>query len=92
MTYRRNYDDPVYKDVRKKVLKRDKRVCQMPGCKSKYRLNVHHIKKWSAAASLRYDPYNLITLCKNCHNEVTGKEEHYESLLLSVAKDNECSQ
>ena len=39
---RRNYDDPVYKDWRKKVYKRDGIKCQMPKCSSKYRLQAHH--------------------------------------------------
>ena len=29
---RRNYEDPVYKDWRMKVYKRDKFTCQMPSC------------------------------------------------------------
>ena len=40
---RRDYSDPIYKDFRKSVLKRDKFKCQMPGCKNKKNLQVHHI-------------------------------------------------
>ena len=86
---RRNYDDPVYKQVRSKVLKRDGRKCQMPNCSCKKYLQVHHIVKWSSAYSLRYDTFNLITLCRKCHKEVTGKETHYEHLLLQIARTNE---
>ena len=86
---RRNYDDPVYKEVRRRVLKRDKRCCQMPGCVTKKRLQVHHIRPWSAASSLRFDTYNLITLCRSCHESVTGQEHIYESLFLQIAYDNE---
>jgi len=80
MSKRRDYNDPIYKDFRLKVLKRDKYTCQM--CKKKgkrARLNVHHIMKWSSAASLRYDTDNGITLCSSCHKSVTGKESHYVS-------------
>jgi len=83
MSRRRDYNCPVYKEFRNKVLKRDKFTCQM--CNTKGRkgvwLNVHHIIKWSSASALRYDPDNGITLCKKCHDEVTGKESHYMSYL-----------
>ena len=82
----RNYDDPVYKEVRIRVLKRDKFKCQMPGCKKKKRLNVHHIEKWANAAHLRYDEHNCITLCKEHHDEVTGQEHLYVPLFQDIIK------
>jgi len=85
----RNYNDPTYKDARKKVLKRDKRTCQMPKCGSKKRLNVHHIIPWSKAAHLRFETYNLITLCRVCHDSIKDSEHHYESLFMSIVRENE---
>ena len=85
---RRNYDDPVYKDWRKKVYSRDKFQCQMPGCKSKYRLQAHHIKKCSSAAILRYDVDNGITLCRSCHERITGHEHAYQSLFSQIVHNN----
>jgi 5-methylcytosine-specific restriction endonuclease McrA len=85
MSKRRDYNDPIYKEFRLKVLKRDKYTCQM--CKKKgkrVRLNVHHIMKWSSAASLRYDTDNGITLCSTCHKSVTGKESHYVSYFSQI--------
>ena len=84
---RRNYNDPTYKKFRLDVLKRDKFTCQM--CKKrgkKTRLNVHHIMKWSSAASLRFDVDNGITLCKKCHDSVHGKESHYITYFLELIK------
>ena len=84
---RRNYNDPTYKKFRLDVLKRDKFTCQM--CKKKgkkTRLNVHHIMKWSSAASLRFDIDNGITLCKKCHDSVQGKESHYVTYFLELIK------
>lgn len=81
---KRNYDDPAYKQCRKDTLKRDNKRCQMPGCTSKKNLQVHHIKPWSKASSLRYDPSNCITLCRSCHDSIKGKEAHYESLFLEI--------
>ena len=85
---RRDYDDPVYKDWRIKVYKRDKFTCQMPRCTSKARLQAHHIRKWSAAAYSRFDLSNGITLCRRCHQEVTGHEQQYESLFLEIVRTN----
>jgi 5-methylcytosine-specific restriction endonuclease McrA len=82
---RRNYNDPTYKRFRRDVLKRDKFTCQM--CKDRgkrARLNVHHIMKWSSASSLRYDVDNGITLCKKCHDSITGKESHYITYFLAL--------
>jgi len=83
----RNYNDPVYKDFRVRVLKRDKFKCKMPGCSSKRDLQVHHISKWSGASSLRYEVSNGITLCKYCHKSITGKETHYEHLFRELINE-----
>lgn len=85
---RRNYDDPVYKEVRKRVLKRDKHKCQMPGCKSRKRLNVHHIERWADATSLRFHEFNLITICSVHHNSIKGKEHLYISLFRGIVDEN----
>jgi len=85
MSKKRDYSDPVYKDFRIKVLKRDKFTCKM--CKKKgkrARLNVHHIRRWSSAAALRYEVGNGITLCYSCHKSVSGKERHYESYFYQL--------
>ena len=81
---RRNYQDPVYKDWRKKVYKRDGFRCQMPDCKSKFKIQAHHIKKWSEASTLRYEINNGITLCKACHDSINGMESHYEALFQQI--------
>lgn len=81
---RRNYDDPAYKDFRREVLKRDGKKCMMPGCKNRRNLQVHHIKKWSSAASLRYETSNGITLCKKCHDSIKGYEHQYEHMFRII--------
>ena len=89
MSMRRDYSDPVYKQFRLEVLKRDKFTCQMCNKRGKrVRLNVHHIMKWSSASTLRYDTDNGITLCKGCHKSVTGKESHYISYFLEKVRSN----
>ena len=86
----RDFDDPIYKEWRRKVLRRDSYKCQMPGCNRRgKRMQVHHIQKWSSASSLRYDASNGITLCWDCHNEVNGKEEMYIRLFYNIIQSNE---
>jgi len=85
---RRDYSDPVYTDWRKKVYKRDKHKCQMPGCGYRKYLQAHHIQRWASASSLRFDVDNGITLCKNCHSRVTGHERQYESLFMEIVRKN----
>ena len=84
---KRNYDDPVYREWRRRVYKRDKFTCQMPKCNVKKGLQAHHIRKWSSASILRYDVQNGITLCRKCHKEITGNEQFYESLFLDILKN-----
>tara|TARA_Y100001938_G_C8005118_1_gene386874 strand:+ start:497 stop:763 length:267 start_codon:yes stop_codon:yes gene_type:complete len=85
---RRNFDDPVYKEWRKRVLARDNYKCQMPHCKHTKYLQVHHIKKWSSASSLRFETDNGITLCARCHKEVNTNEHFYESLFHEIVRKN----
>ena len=85
---RRNYQDPVYKEWRTKIYKRDKFKCQMPGCDSRYRLQAHHIKKWASSAMGRYDGENGITLCRTCHEHITGHEQAYETLFYQIVREN----
>ena len=83
---KRDYNNSVYKEWRSRVKKRDKYKCQMPNCSSTKRLQVHHIKKWSSASSLRYDVDNGITLCGWCHKDITKHEEMYESLFIDIVR------
>lgn len=85
----RNYNDPVYEEVRRRSLTRDKHRCQMPGCKCKKKLQSHHIIPWSKAAYLRYDVDNLITLCRECHESIKDKEHIYQSIFMDIVRRNE---
>jgi len=80
----RNYLDPQYTAWRNAVKVRDNKKCRFPGCESRKRLQVHHIKKWSDFPTLRYEITNGITLCCACHKMVTGKEVYYEALFYKV--------
>jgi hypothetical protein len=58
---------------RKRVLKRDKYICQK--CGHKKNLHVHHILPFAKYPELRFELNNGITLCANCHIE-----EHREAI------------
>jgi len=83
----RNWNDPAYKKWRIDVYKRDNFQCQMPNCKSKKRLNAHHIKRWSDNAGLRFAVNNGITLCYTCHKNIHNKEEQYEMFFYKLLID-----
>ena len=80
----RNYQDPVYKDWRKKVYTRDKYTCRWPNCNSHKKLNAHHIKTWADNPGLRFDTNNGITLCKYHHDLIKGQEEIYAGTFLRI--------
>jgi 5-methylcytosine-specific restriction endonuclease McrA len=82
----RDYLDPAYVKWRDDIKKRDKYQCQWPGCgcKSRRNLQVHHIKTWSQHAGLRFVQANGITLCRQCHEKIKGREVDYEAFLLKI--------
>ena len=87
----RDYYDPLYKQWRQLVRRRDRWKCQMPNCIStyvKHKLHCHHIKTWAQNPHLRYDVTNGITLCPDCHKLVTGNEAIYEALFLMIVYRN----
>jgi hypothetical protein len=83
---KRDYNDPIYSEWRKRVFKRDKCRCQMPSCGSKRRPNAHHIQRWADQPYLRYDVDNGITLCYSCHKRITGNESAYAGLFSEIVR------
>tara|TARA_E500000178_G_scaffold307394_1_gene320320 strand:+ start:37 stop:309 length:273 start_codon:yes stop_codon:yes gene_type:complete len=83
----RNFQDPNYKEWRKKVFARDKFSCQWPNCVLKSKLNAHHIKKWADNPGLRFLVANGITLCHKHHKMIHGNEEVYAALFLKILYD-----
>lgn len=77
--------DPRWKSVRFHVMKLDDFTCRMCSTKGK-KLEVHHIIRDCDRPDLAFVPYNLITLCVDCHATVTGKEEQYQDLFKGIAQ------
>lgn len=88
MIYKPKKDREIDRKLNLSIKKRDKYICQL--CKKKKTsagLQVHHIFKWAVSAGLRFDPDNLISLCKKCHKEITGYEESYANMFLEIIKN-----
>lgn len=56
---------PEYIEWRNAVFVRDGYACQR--CKSKNRIQAHHVKSWQKYPELRFDVTNGVTLCFDCH-------------------------
>ena len=67
-------------NIRKATLNRDKFTCQLCGA-VETRLEAHHITPKRQNGENTLD--NLITLCSECHKEVTGKEDNYKVLFYN---------
>ncbi len=89
--FRVGYDREKHIQWRQDVLRRDKRVCQFPGCCSKVKLQAHHIRRWADYPAIRYDVNNGITLCKYHHEFIKDKEVMYAPIFQTkiVNKLNE---
>jgi 5-methylcytosine-specific restriction endonuclease McrA len=69
VAYAKYQRSPLWKDIREKVLERDKYKCQV--CKSISELCVHHREYTEEVMSgENLDKSKIITLCKRCHNEI----------------------
>lgn len=80
---RRDEWDAAYMKFRNSVLKRDRRLCQFPGCKEKA-TDVHHIRRAKDEPELRCSVQNGISCCRACHSKVTGKEAEFESIFTEI--------
>jgi hypothetical protein len=57
------------------ILARDSYRCLRCGAgkTGKRSLHVHHVKPWAGNPELRFDPSNVVTLCRKCHHWVHSK-------------------
>jgi 5-methylcytosine-specific restriction endonuclease McrA len=62
-----------YRDWRKAVFERDDFTCRQCGARGG-RIQAHHLYPYSAHPHLRLDVGNGLTLCKECHKAIRGKE------------------
>jgi predicted restriction endonuclease len=83
----RDYNDAEYKAFRQAVRARDKK-CRWPGCFRRKALQVHHILTYAKFPHLRFSISNGITLCKQHHKLVKGKEPSYSIMFLEILKED----
>jgi len=62
---------PKWQKKRLKILERDKFTCQLCG-DDETMLHVHHKKYTKGKKPWEYDNKDLITLCKDCHCEISS--------------------
>ena len=76
---------PEYNKWRTLIYTRDDYNCLMPECEKRGgKMVAHHIKRFRDYPKLRLISNNGITLCKECHQEVKGKEKQYEVLFSDI--------
>lgn len=78
------------------IRKRDNYCCQNCGNNKSGNLNVHHIFNFAKYPELRYELYNLVVLCVNCHKEyhkIYGRKnntlEQFETFIQTKYKYHE---
>ena len=71
----RNLHDPLVKQWRIEVKKRDNYTCRIADNNCDGRLEVHHILRWSEFPELRYKTNNGITLCHAHHPRKRAEEK-----------------
>ena len=68
----RLYATAEHKAFLRSIYERDGFKCARCGAAKKglRSLHAHHLRPWAGNAALRFDPANLITLCRKCHEWV----------------------
>lgn len=62
-------EPPALTKAKREVRIRDNYTCQYPGCDKQYKnIDVHHIAKRTQRPDLKFDPANLICLCRQHHD------------------------
>lgn len=77
----------TWQSLRKEIIRRDGGVCKLCFLRGKieYRkLQVHHIVKRVDDLSLVYNRENLVTLCRECHEEVEKLSPSKQRAMLKI--------
>lgn len=74
--WRKWYSTAEWERLRRETFRRDRYVCQNPDCKALTPRPVcDHIRRHGGDRTLFFDPSNLQTLCKPCHDRVKQAQE-----------------
>lgn len=79
-------EPPALIKVKRQVRQRDNYTCRFQGCGKQYKsIDVHHVAKISQRPDLKFDPNNMICLCRQHHNWTDrNHDKAVEMGLLSV--------
>lgn len=71
--------DQKFNKVKSKILMTRGNSCQMCGIPySGESLQMHHVKPVTKFPELRYDPQNILVVCKECHKQIHSNEKNEE--------------
>lgn len=95
MDYLEQLKSPKWQKKRLEILNRDNFTCQSCGNKDS-QLHVHHKSYLNGNSLWEYDDFTFITLCADCHSEITEKKRYIKYLIdyifLNVDSINEFSK
>lgn len=81
-TYSNKLKNPEWQKKRLEILSRDNFMCQ--ACyNTKNTLHVHHLDYIYGKEPWEYDGNYFITLCEDCHEEVSKQKPEFEKKLIS---------
>lgn len=80
MTYSEKLKSPQWQKKRLEILNRDDFSCQSCG-DIELSLHVHHTKYKANTDPWEYENDSLITLCENCHTEVTWLKKDIKRII-----------
>jgi hypothetical protein len=84
-SYAEKLKDPRWQKKRLQVLNQDEFTCQ--SCYgTDVELHVHHIE-YTQQNPWDEPLYNLITLCKDCHKEIAGKQIEFKEIGGAILKN-----
>ncbi len=72
------------------VFARDDFTCQITGKRGN--IEAHHIQRYAEKPELRYVVSNGITLDKEFHQSITGKEREYEEKFRDIVRQKELAK
>lgn len=79
-------EPPALTKVKRQVRERDNYTCRFPKCGKEHKsIDVHHIAKISQRPDLKFDPDNMLCLCRKHHNWIDqNHDKAVEMGLLNV--------
>lgn len=83
MTYAEKLKDPRWQKKRLEILNRDNFTCRAGSCfETEKTLHVHHLDYIHGNDPWDYPDYYFLTVCEDCHNDITENRRDNEQLLI----------